>query len=128
MTLTPNRWYAWEMLPGYAGIGRYYSPIQVHRVEPLRTGRNELRLAFYNAGYAEGVRGFEKTLRILHRAPEYILARILYDPQHDPNRCAIITPLTRGWLNLHFAAYMENHPELQSMTEEELEEALTKLL
>lgn len=115
------------MLPGYAGT-RYYSPIMIHSVKPLKTGRNELELWFHNACYAQGVQDFQLTLKILHRAPEYIIARILYDPQHDPDRCVIITPITRGWLNRHFPAYMEGHPELQSMTEEELQAALTKLL
>jgi hypothetical protein len=110
------------------GIGRYYSPIQVHRAEPLRTGRNELELHFDNACYAQGVQDFQLTLKILHRAPEYILARILYHPQHDPERCAIITPLTLSWLNQHFPPYMKDHPELQSMTDEQLQEALTRLL
>ena len=52
LELEQGRWYAWEMLPGYTG-DRYFSPIRIGHIEALKTGRDLLRLHFYNAFYAE---------------------------------------------------------------------------
>lgn len=96
-TLRKGHWYAYEMLPGYSDE-RYYSPILVDCVEPLKTGRNIVRVGFYNACYAEGVRGFQKDFRVLHRGASFMLMRI----EGAEDRCAIVCPLTWGWLHAHF--------------------------
>jgi hypothetical protein len=96
LTLANNRWYAWEMIPGYAG--RYYSPILIENVSPLKTGRNILRLSFYNACYAQGVRDFQMDLIVLHRSENFLIAKLDYGKDTDIDRCAIISPITEAWL------------------------------
>ncbi len=96
LTLKAGKWYSWEMLPGYAG--RYYSPIKVGRVTPLKTGQNVLRLGFFNACYAAGAQSFDVDLKMLYRGEEYLIAKIVGDPQHDLGRCAIITPIDKWWM------------------------------
>ncbi|MBD3332620.1 hypothetical protein GF356_07200 [candidate division GN15 bacterium] len=127
LTLAPDRWYAWEMWPGY-GAMPYRSPVLVYEVKPLKTGRNELELQFHNARYAQGVQTFCLRLRVLHRGPYYMIAQILYDPKDDPDRCAVISPISLGWLNYHFSDFIKQHPDLKSMEDEELHIALTELL
>ena len=55
------------MLPGYGSLGHYYSSVRISRVEPMKRGDGTLRLEFYNAAYAAGVRDFDLELRVLLR-------------------------------------------------------------
>ena len=98
-TLEADRWYAYEMLPGYAG--RYYSPIKIYHVQPLKTGRDILRVRFHNACYAEGVQGFHLELKVLHRGESYMLARI-ENGSSTEDRGVVICQLTWEWLRTHF--------------------------
>ncbi len=96
-TLQKNRWYAYQMLPGYLeAFEPYYSPILVHAVEPLKSGEGKLKLTFHNPNYACGVQGFELVLKVLYRADRYLVADLGYD-----HRCAVVSELSRGWLQLH---------------------------
>src|SRR3972149_5077415 len=74
--LVRDRWYAWQMIPGYIGERSipYCSPIYVTRVDPLRTGRSVLRLGLVNVFYAEGVQDFVLKLKMLKRASDYLVA------------------------------------------------------
>lgn len=106
LTLTPRKWFGWQMLPGY-GMAPYFSPIRVEEVTPLKTGQGILRLRFFNAFYAAGVQNFEKTLRVLRRHPEYIVCDIVNDVEA---RVAIITACTPEFLIKHAApAYVKKH-------------------
>ena len=51
-TLEEDRWYAWQMLPGYGSLGHYYSSIRISRVEPKKRGDGTLQLEFYNTADA----------------------------------------------------------------------------
>ncbi len=95
LRLTPGRWSAWQMLPGY-GSGPYFSPISIHEVVPLHTGRGVLRLRFLNVMYAEGVQDFTKDLRVLTHTPEYLLAELVEGEQL--RRSAVVSDLTIEWL------------------------------
>lgn len=100
ITLVPNRFFTWEMLPGYFDPcygGRYYSPIFIEKVEALATGKGRLRLAFYNCCYAAGAKFFSMEVKVLKRAPGYMLCDLRYD-----NRAAIITNMNLEWLQCHF--------------------------
>ena len=92
-TLIEKKWFGWIMFPGYTDVP-YASPIYIYKVEPLKTGRGTLRLDFFNAAYAVGVQRFDKELRVLHRAPTFLYARIV--DQED--RGAIIGHLGIPWL------------------------------
>jgi hypothetical protein len=41
LKLVPDRWYGWQMIPGYAGERNvpYFSPIRVSRVTPKKSGK-----------------------------------------------------------------------------------------
>lgn len=97
-TLEPERWYAWQMIPGYASE-HYYSPIYIHKIEKLRRGNGSLTLDFFNACYAEGVRNFSLEMRVLHRSTDYMITRLLYDDDSHLDRSAIISPITHAWLH-----------------------------
>lgn len=81
---------------------RHYSPVWIDRVELLKTGDGLLDLGFYHANYAEGVRGKVYRLRILHRAPGYLLAvREGHGPAAD-RLTILFAPVTLDWLRQHF--------------------------
>jgi hypothetical protein len=108
-TLVAERWYAWEMLPGYtlnSGFDPYVSPIYVKRVVPLRTGKRLLQLAFFNAAYAEGVQNSEVVIRVLKRAPSYLLASLDSDAVDSP-RSAVVGNMTFAWLKSHLTHWLE---------------------
>ncbi len=75
------------------------SPIRVDAVTPLKTGTGLLRLAFFNAAYAEGVQDFDLTLRVLMRAPTYLIAEI----EGEQQRAAVIGEIGFAWLQKQFA-------------------------
>lgn len=58
----------------------YVSPIFLHSVAPLKTGKSKLRLQFANVCHAQGVQDFKLDLQILHRAAHHLLARLDYGP------------------------------------------------
>jgi hypothetical protein len=92
-TILAGRWYGWQMMPGYAHWP-YFSPILVHRMMPLKTGRGLLGLRFWNVGYAEGVQNFETELRVLKRTADFLVADIV----GQPDRAALVSRLSFGWL------------------------------
>ena len=113
-TLEEERWYAWQMLPGYGSMGHYYSPVRISRVEPKKRGDGTLMLEFYNAGYAAGVRTFELELRVLLRSREYVVAAIEGEQTHADTRSVIVSPVDMGWLEKHSADFLRRHPPTES--------------
>lgn len=110
-TLTERAWAAWQMVPGYGGdrYAPYYSPIYVYSVEPLRKGNGYLRLQFYNALYAEGVRDFDLTLRVLKRDANYLFAELCYG--NDSNeRAVLVSAIDFDWLALHCPNLLSSRP------------------
>ena len=84
-------WYAYQMLPGYAGP--YLSPI---RVEGVRKSGRKVELRFYNAGYADGVRNFHKHIQITS-IEERRLTGALDDAVEK--RSVTIAEIDREWLS-----------------------------
>jgi hypothetical protein len=111
-TLQSKRWYGWQMLPGYVGERciPYCCPIYMGRVTPKKTGKGILKIAFWNTGYAQGVQDFELDLKILHRASDYLVARLLYGNEHDQERCAVISHIEFGWIERFCPNLWHNHP------------------
>ena len=99
LKLTPESWYAWQMLPGYVGERNvpYCSPIFVQRVVPRKTGKGILGLDFVNVLYAEGVQGFSLDIRILKHSANYLIADLLYGDS-GLDRAAIISHIEFGWI------------------------------
>ncbi len=110
--IKPNRWYAWQMMPGYGG-GPYYSPIFVQDVAPCRNGRSELTLRFINAFYAPGVQDFEKTLQVLLQGKDFLFAAV--DP--DEHRGVVVSEITMAWLRRHCLHLFEQGSALQEQTD-----------
>ena len=128
LVLEQGRWYAWEMLPGYTGY-RYCSPIRIGRIEALKTGRDLLRLHFYNAFYAEGVRNFVTDLRILFRGPDYLLGNLVEGHRlTSTERCAIITPISHEWIARNCSHLSEHRAFAGATREADLDQLLTELL
>lgn len=96
-TLEREKWYAWQMFPGYADF-TYFSPIYVHEVVPRKTGKGVFTLKFHNAFYAQGVQHFESDLHTLKRCEDYLLCEPASGDENYRARSMIITSLTRKWL------------------------------
>jgi hypothetical protein len=113
--LQPNRWYGWQMIPGYVGerCVPYCCPIRVERIEPLKSGKGILKVAFWNTGYAAGVQGFELDLKLLHRATNYLVAQILYGNADDMERCAVVSHIEFAWVEKFCPELWHNHPPHQ---------------
>ena len=108
LTLERDRWYGWQMLPGYCSGGEYrpyFSPIYMQEVEPLKSGKGWLRLRFINAGYAAGVKDFSLDLRVLDRKEAFLVGRL-----EDADRSAIISAIDFQWIR----SFMGVSPTSQS--------------
>jgi hypothetical protein len=99
LSLVPDRWYGWQMIPGYGGEHNvpYFSPIFVTRVTPKKTGRRILNVSFRNVLYAEGVQHFQLDLRILTHRPNYLIADLIYG-ESGPERSAVISHIEFEWI------------------------------
>ena len=106
--LTRDHWFAWQMVPGYVGTRcvPYCSPILVHKIEPLKTGKRMLRLDFFNAFYAEGVQGFSKKIKILKRTADWMFV----DFVDDEDRGALISHIEFGWIEKFCPTLWHNYP------------------
>lgn len=113
-TLKDDRWYGWQMIPGYVGehCVPYCCPIYMQEVAPLKSSKGLLRLSFWNTGYAEGAQGFEQTLKVLHRGADYLIAAIIHDPAETPERCAVISHIEFGWIERFCPELWHKHPPL----------------
>jgi hypothetical protein len=111
-TLQPDRWYGWQMIPGYVGerCVPYCCPIRVHKVEPLKSGKGIMKVDFWNTGYAAGVQGFSLDLQLLHRAKDYLVARILYGDSSTTDRCAVVSHIEFQWIQQFCPHLWHNHP------------------
>jgi hypothetical protein len=100
LTIAKDCWYAWQMLPGYAGPGYapYCSPIFVREVTPRKTGKALLHLKFVNVLYAAGVQDFSMDLRVLKRAAHYLLAELTHDEGDAADRSVIISHIEFEWI------------------------------
>ena len=103
-TLERGRWYAWTMYPGY-GDGPYHSPIFVNEVKAV--GGRRFRLTFFNAGYASGVQGFDKTLKTVVREAEYLAA---IEELSGETRLCVIHHVDHGWLHRHWRNWLDQSP------------------
>lgn len=109
--LLPGKWYGWQMMPGY-GDAPYFSPIRVDRVTPLKTGAGRLQLQIWNVFYAEGVQGFDLTMRVLKRERDYLMAELEYPQTPGLGRACVINEMTLGWLETctpQVIAYANEH-------------------
>ena len=99
LKLSPNCWYAWQMVPGYVGERSvpYCSPIYMRKVTPKKTGKNILNIEFYNAFYAQGVQDFSLDVRVLKHCKDYMIVELLYGGG-DNERSAVISHIEFQWI------------------------------
>ena len=110
LTLTPAKWYGWQMLPGYGSAYEpYFSPILVETVTPEKSGKGWLSVQFYNAFYAEGVQGFSLRLKVLDRTAQYLIARI--DDPEPTERHAIVSRISFEWIEARFPQWYREAPK-----------------
>ena len=110
LSLEPGRWYATELLGEEFGDEiRSCSPIRVDEITPR--GRRKFSLAFYHAGYPEGVRDKVYELETVERNAMFILARSL---SHSPVRLMLIYTVTRAWLREHFGISVSESEDPQA--------------
>ena len=64
---------------------------------PLKSGRGILKLAFFNAFYAEGVQNFQVELKVLKRAETYLVGDLIYGKE-DSGRCGIVSQIEFAWV------------------------------
>lgn len=100
ITIAKDRWYAWQMIPGYVGKRciPYFSPILVIDVALRKSGKGILQLDFWSIGYAQGIQDFRMDLQVLHRAESYLVARLMYGEKDSSDRCAIVSEIEFGWI------------------------------
>ena len=55
-----------------------------------------LKLAFWSTGYVKRVKDVQLDLKILHRASDYLVARILYGESEATEPCAVISHIEPG--------------------------------
>jgi hypothetical protein len=96
-----GKWYAWQMIPGYAGgpgeVVPYFSPIFVNEVT-TKPGSRVMSLTFFNALYASGVQGFQLDLGLIRRAETYLVAAIHNDDGSLTDRVAVISDICFEWI------------------------------
>jgi hypothetical protein len=111
-TLQPNRWYGWQMIPGYVGEGcvPFCCPCWINKVLPQKSGKGILMLDAWVTGYAEGVNNGEASLKMIHRGDAYLIAQILYPDSPDINRCVVISQIEFEWVRRFCPDLWEAHP------------------
>ena len=109
-TIRKNRWYGWQMLPGYiSGVFRpYFSPVYIYDFHPLKTGGSLIEIGFFNAFYAQGVRDFTQTLKVVERSSSFLFAKISREHAALDERFAIISELEMKWLESLCPTLFEN--------------------
>lgn len=112
--LREKRWYAAEFLGDEFGATyefRSYSPIHVHSLKPLKSGKRQFQLNFYHAFYPEGVRAKSYQLETIERGEGFILCR---STTHQPPRLMIIYEIDAAWVRNHCQmSFPENELSLQ---------------
>jgi hypothetical protein len=126
--LVENCWFAWQMLPGYSGKVPYFSPIFVHRVKPLKTGKGLLRVEFYNAFYAEGVRNFSLDVKVIVRSEHFLVGEILCRVDEPEERVGIISRMSFDWLSYIFPELSREHPHKAAPVLESVNSYLDRVL
>lgn len=114
-TLERGKWYACEFIGDeftevFGTDLCSYSPIKVHNVTPLQSGKRTFRLDFYHANYPQGVQGKEYTLRTIERGASMLLAR---STEHDPVRILQIYDITPEWVMAHFPGWNPTRDDVQ---------------
>lgn len=111
-TLAPNRWYGWQMVPGYVGSRcvPYFSPIYVRKVVPKKSGKGIIQAEFLNVLYAEGVQGFEVDVRVTTRSANFLIGELIEDQGPADVRCVVLSHIEFEWLQRFCPGIIENHP------------------
>ena len=111
LKLVPDRWYGWQMVPGYLGERNvpYFSPIRVFSITPLKTGRGILKMSFWNVLYADGVQDFNLDLRVLKHEANYVIGE-MHDASGPDDRSAVISHIEFDWIRHCCPSLWAAHP------------------
>lgn len=86
----------------------HFSPVHLRSLKPLKTGQGLLELGFWNALSPEAGQVLSVRLKVLHRADDYLVARLMNDDGSD--RVAIISHIEWGWLERFCPALIRAFP------------------
>ena len=111
-TLAPNRWYGWQMIPGYAGSRcvPYFSPVYMRKVTPKKSGKGIIQMEFLNVLYAEGVQWFEVNVRVTNRSANFLIGELIESQKSADARCVVLSHIEFEWLRRFCPEIMGNSP------------------
>lgn len=101
-------------------------PNRVLRAEALKTGRGILRLAFWNALYAEGVQDFQVDLHVHTRHTAYLMADLRDPGGNVVDRSAVISTMSISWLQ-QFCPPLVHDPQVHTAADDEAQRYLDGL-
>ena len=99
--LTLHQWHGLQMLPGYVrpgGCAPFSAPVFVNGLKPLKSGRGELEVGYFNPLYPEGTQDFNVRLKVLAREEGYLIGRVLDPVNAPPTRTLVFCPARFSWL------------------------------
>ncbi len=96
LKLETNKWYAWQMLPGYAEL-KYHSPIKILDIVQS-TGTDSLVLNFYNACYNQGTKLFCYELKIIAHTKVCLICEVVSNEKNKLYTMAIIEEIDYQWI------------------------------
>lgn len=110
-TIEPNRWYGWQMLPGYVTspyeYGPYASPALIDDVKPQGTGKSFLWIRLGYVIYPMGGGPTGGNLRVLKRSASWLFADLMDSPDE---RSVLISQISFGWMEQFRPNVFHHHP------------------
>jgi hypothetical protein len=127
-TIVENKWFGWQMMPGYVGTGflPYCSPIFVSEVKALKTGKGIIQLKFLNAFYAVGVQDFSITMKVMKRDTNYLVGDLMDSINKSSDRCAVISQIEFEWIKEFCPTFYHHQPPSSEHENASVEDYLNK--
>ena len=98
-TIEANRWYGWQMLPGYVaepGLYRpYASPALIKEVKPKGSGKKILWIQLGYVIYPTGGGPVGGDLRVLKRSVSWLFADMM---DYKSDRSVLISQISFEWM------------------------------
>lgn len=126
IALKDNRWYAWQMFPGYCHTP-YFSPVFLTRVQSNPNDPELLQIELFDVFDSEGALKSSLYFKILKRAAEFLVGEIIIPNNPQLDRIGILSIISFGWLYLFVPDQMEKHPpRVVNQVEEDIQEYLER--
>jgi hypothetical protein len=97
--LEKNRWYSFQMFPGYGdGFCPYYSPILLKGYEKDDPASNVYIVEFINICYVQGVRDFSVKIMVKKQTENYLFGEIVHEYSKPGDRSIVLGDINYEWL------------------------------